>query len=777
MSSVYQPPLGTSVPFDFTTPSTPYTPPPGSAVPFTWNNSIELDVVFYDGATFEADETSPGANLQATFYEGSEDATELNPWQFQIYDGSNMVWDLAIHAATPITPAGTFITNYEGSSATSGFTRFVYIPFVLQTGVFEMDWQFSTRPIATFAPTFYEGTEFDFLSLRTQMDLTGDAPAVNYDGAEFDFLGITTKPSSPLIPTGQFLVYGEGATAVSSMQTRAGLPFIIQSGLPAWTAVPLTTCEGCNALTTTFYEGSTFIPNVIITETFAANWYDGTEQDVILATRPFFQINGIFYEGSEAYSTLATQVDLTDDGPLLNSDGSTMVWDLVQNLPWEPTFVFYAGETSLINALSTKIRLVDVFYAGEALVVNFATNPPFEPGAVFSDGATAVLHTIAAQQSLPVLIAYEGTFLAPFSIGNIPNWYIYEGSEMLSNLATQVDLTADGPLKNVDGSSMNQNVLFKPAQPIANQFPFFAGEHASSTLTIAPAVHLSAVFWGSASGFQVDFSNQTHHIDLARQCAVNQPDNYFYWKDPTVAWDALTDGGVQAIPGALATGFNTYMQVTLAVHEHLNPKPMYQGDTFGIYDFWPLLASTGEMGFGMTVLDLKFDLDIPLCYGNFIPDGNHVDAELSTIDDTSCSVDQAYDGTHMSVHMENNIQFAPRMASGEQTASTLTTFTGWFFQFWGSESMHVASNVEFSTTFYEGEFLTIAFAPLTVTFYDGATMTLPTFTTDYTVEFLEVGCLQNEFVDGELVVNPFGAPPTANIELRPYIHQIQAECF
>lgn len=662
--------------------------------------------------------------------------------QVLIYDGS--FFDANEH----ITDLGTVI-EYDGT-----------------TQVIDL----KTTAIAYLQSTFNEGTSLAS-SLATTVDLTGDADLVLYEGAEND-VTFTTHPAIP-ITTGSFPFY-DGAT----MSAPLGTTFLMQDILYEGSSVvwDLDVCIGCNSSSATFYDGSELIADVAASDTFAGFIYDGSSFSWDLATRPFWAPTFVFYDGAESVSDLATQSVLTGDAPAVAYDGSEFISDITLNPPWQPTFVFYDGAEAL-SSLATQVVIVDWMWAGDEMVSALADNPQWHPSFVFYDGATAVLPTIAAQQSLPPLIGYEGSTMSLLAVSNLDNWYIYDGSQMLSNLATQVDLTADGPLVNYDGSYQFTFFTSKPSQPLANQWPMYAGESFQSSLVIKPAAKFSVVFWGSAADLQVDFSTSTHHIDLARQCAVNQPDSYFYWKDPTVYWNALTNGGVQAIPGALATGFNTYMQVTLAVHEHLNPLPMYQGDTFGIYDFWPLLSSSGEMGFGMTVLDLKFDLDIPLCYGNFIPDGDAVNAELSTIDDTSCSVDQAYDGSSMSVFLENNIKEKTTWYEGSASFSTLTTEPALFIQFWSSESMFVASNAELKVTFMEGEFLTIAFKADSYTFFDGATMVVPTITTDYTVQFMEVGCLQNEYVPDETVPNPFGPPPTANIELRPYVHQIQAECF
>jgi len=663
-----------------------------------------------------------------------------------VYDGS------ALNANNTVTDLGTVVL-YEGS---------------------ECDTVFTTTVIAYFQPTLYEGSSAAS-SLATTVVLTGDGDWVASDGATNVFT-FTTHPAGT-ISTANIVAY-DGSYLTTPLGTTLQFSTVFSDGsTEGWGTSDLVTCPGCNSIIIDFYDGAEMDVDVAAFEDFALVIYDGSECDVTLSTFPFWSVpQTTFYDGAECDSSLSTTVVLTADGDLVNPDGAECDVTFTTNPPWNPSFVFYDGAVNTF-ALSTQYQLEPWIYDGAECDVTFTTNPQWSPSFVFYDGAEYDQATIAAQQSLPVLIAYEGTEFDIGTVSNLENWYFYEGSQFLSNLATQVDLTADGALVNPTGDWLSLALTTHPSQPFGS-LNIFTGESLTETVSAYPHASLSCIFWQDMY-LQADFSTSTHHIDLARQCAVNQPDSYFYWQNPEISWLNLTNGGVQAIPGALATGFNTYMNVTIAFRERLNPEPMYHGETFGIYDFWPLLASSGEMGFGMTVLDLKFDLDIPLCYGNFIPDGNAVNAELSQLDDTSCTVDQAYDGTCMSVFMENNVEEKTTWYVGEQTYSNLTTVPAMFVQFWSGEQMFVASNAELQTTMYEGEFLTVAFAPMQVQWYDGATMTVPTIQTDYTVQFMEVGCLQNEYVDEDAsqITNPFGAPPTANIELKPYYHQIQAECF
>jgi hypothetical protein len=666
--------------------------------------------------------------------------------QVLIYDGSS--FDANQH----LTDLGTIVLGY-GSTTT----------FNLKTTI-----------IAYMQSTFLEGSGL-VSNLATTAVLTGDGNLESYTGDELDF-NLAIHPAVPITPDA-FLFY-EGSKLDFNLAISQGLVTQINDG-SQFNIIGLVTCEGCNSSSVTFDDGAELVSNLAVTQTLDTKMYEGSGLTTVFSIYPAWrEATPVFYDGSTVSSNLATDVDLTGDGASVVYDGTALLFNLTQNLPWRPTLIAYEGSGSILLGLATKSTITNRFWSGEQLDTTLTLNPQYQPGSVFSDGATMVLPTIAARQSLPQLVVYEGSTLQPFALDALSNWYIYEGSHAVVNLATQVVFTGDHNLTFNQGETFNSSLNVSPALPLSNDWRVYTGESLNATMQIRPSVQLAVVF-AQDMYLQFDFSTSTHSIDLARQCAVAQADNTFYWKDPLVHWTNVTNHGVQTQPGALATGFNTYMNLTLAVKATLSPKPMYSGESFGVINFWPLLSSIGSMGFGMTVLDLKFDLDIPLCLGNFIPDGAEVNAELSALDDTSCSVDQAFDGSTMNVELfKLHMREATTWYQGEQAYSDLTTVPGWHVTFWDGSGMFVASNAEMQMQLAHGEFFTVEFKPWTIVFSDGASFHAPSVNTDYFVQFIEVGCLQNEYTPTTIInFDPFKAPSIANIELQPFFHQIQAECF
>lgn len=551
------------------------------------------------------------------------------------------------------------------------------------------------------------------------------------------------------------------------------------------------------------FDGTQFFwnDNIVILPTISM--FDGSEMDWSLKTTVIAYIVDILSDGSTMSWSFSTAVDLTAPNPGVFNDGSTLTYTLTINPGWHPTPVFYDGSTAN-SSLATEMQLFPTWYDGSTAAVTFTTFPPANPNPNFYDGAAVILPTIAAQQSLPTLTAYDGTSFIIGTVTNLANWYIYDGTQLLDlNLSTRSDLTAPDPGVFNDGSTLYSQLTTFPSGPLASSWVMYEGStFEPPTASTYPAVFFQVTFFQDMY-LQVDFSNQTHSFDLTKQCAVQQPDSYFYWKDPDVVWLNLTNSGTQQYPSAVTTGFSSYMNVTVAFKETLTPNPFYDGSTAGIYNFWPLLDNVGmgSFGFGMTVTNLAFTLDVPLCFGNFIPAGDAVSADLAATDDTTCTADQMYDGSTMLLKLENNQQEATVWSSGESMWSNLVVPTGWIFNFYDGSSMFVPSYVEFNPEFSTGEFLTVAFKPISVTFFDGASMTAPPPNTSYTVTFIDIGCLQNEYnpeQNASQVTGPdgiplsdtpskgllgpeyggkYGAPYTANIELQPFYHQILAECF
>jgi len=608
------------------------------------------------------------------------------------------------------------------------------------------------------------------------LDVTIGTLLPMYDGSVFTSdLVVSVQQYTP--PTTDYLILDWG---------------VISTTNPAYVANPtdyfsldLTPRAGPQSIgSVTMYSGDKMYLAWVNTNLGTVIAYDGEIASFGLVTHPTAYFAPVFKQGEVEYSNLSTTAVLTGDGDLVEYTGEVMTWALTPDIPWRPTPVFLQGET-FASSLATHQLITAWFYDATTLVSSLTTDLQWQPSFTMNDSTAMVLPTIAAQQSLPPLYFPTGEILAPFALGNLENYYFHDASALASTLSTTVDFTADGNLVFKQGEVEGFSLYISPSEPLTNQIKFLWGEKTTVSLLTTPHAEFS-VFFYAGQMLQVDFSTSTHQIDLSHQRG-GVTDSSYFWRDTDVIWMDLTVD-VQNQPGAVSYGLKSFMTVSITFQENLTPNPMLQGETFEAVKYFDFFSGSAFDGTSMT-FQLESVQDIQLCLGNFIPDGAAVSADLATVDNFSCSVDSFKDATHFDAGiLRNNIQFAPVFKEGLHMYSSLEVPTPWFFLFLDGERMFVPSNVEFSPVFYDGEFLSLEFKPDTYIFLDSTKMTLPTFTTDYTVTFVETGCLSNTYVNQQATpvipgiisipgIEPYRAPASANIELRPFYHQILAECF
>jgi hypothetical protein len=170
-----------------------------------------------------------------------------------------------------------------------------------------------------------------------------------------------------------------------------------------------------------------------------------------------------------------------------------------------------------------------------------------------------------------------------------------------------------------------------------------------------------------------------------------------------------------------------------------------------------------------------------LCKGFFIPNGNNIQVELTDVLDESCYVDRIYTGEKLGTVLCNFCNVSHRNYSGEYADAALTVNKPWELLAWGGEHFEIGS---LSTTVKLGGLNPTDGSDVYIKFYEpdwigaeGQTATI-SIEFDVQVEFVDDGCLENEYIymneDGDPIPEKFTPVP---IELYPYQHDIKARCF
>lgn len=118
------------------------------------------------------------------------------------------------------------------------------------------------------------------------------------------------------------------------------------------------------------------------------------------------------------------------------------------------------------------------------------------------------------------------------------------------------------------------------------------------------------------------------------------------------------------------------------------------------------------------------------------------------------------------------------MYTGETMFADFVYTTGWSLNAYEGATFQVIFNEIPVRGGYEGSTMDLRFFEPDWIGADGATMTLGNLVTEYDVKFVEIGCLDNEYVpqteNGDPDYSKFNPVP---VELDTFYHELKAICF
>jgi hypothetical protein len=240
-------------------------------------------------------------------------------------------------------------------------------------------------------------------------------------------------------------------------------------------------------------------------------------------------------------------------------------------------------------------------------------------------------------------------------------------------------------------------------------------------------------------------------------------------------------GGPPAHARYWGCGLECEIRVDLKTLPVLHPVGAFDGPSMSIVDQIVLQVAPFYVGTNATLECMVVDYtNIKLCPGNFIPDGDHADIEFLYTYPECGIVYKVYDGARIDCYLSAHYGFFLPSYDGPYMYCNLFVpepVDIWHLNAYDGPFMRV-SNPEFDPKAYDGAATYFEFAPDRYFAYDGAFCTVTKLTLDYNVEFLESGCLDNEFVpttpEGYLDYSKFNPVP---VELDYFEHSVLAHCF
>lgn len=676
---------------------------------------------FSDGAVFVPNIAFINTYLPVTFDTGAEVTFNLNTvpniFPQPAWDGASFAADITQSAIALISAQAL-----EGSEVVS---------FNLSTQI---------NPNLEFD----EGSEFT-------LDLTTRA-SINFPGTEADdgaALGFYLQ-SAITIP----------ATAWEGAEGFCDLTTLINQGMPA-------EADDGAELTFLLYnvpgffleadDGAETVAGLSASYALEASASAGAELIADITPNPNVPFSLDFYAGSEGIADLATTTTFSfeaDDGGELTSVitfNPAIPWPLTQG--WEG-----AETTAFLNAGAQNFILYG--YEGAEFTGDFTPAPSPAITFQFLEGAEASV-TISIAQNLGNFNFLDGSEVNIGFVDTDPLIYAYDGAETFCDLATENTFAFD----IYDGGIGSLDIELHPSSGMGNFVAFSGSELNFGALATLISASL-AVRFNAGYVVRADIDSSTD-FDLTTDACCGP-------RDETGAY---IDIGLAEFPSQTYSGYKQIFTVDLSCRPRFAVN-FADGSTFTSKDYSAYFSfEFSDGGFGNFQTDQ--DIKIRLCKGNFIPDGDNIVVELTTTDIEDCEVNFAYAGATLELVLENNVQEAPQMYDGANFYVDITLPNGLYFNFWDGAALTIHNfPAEMSVNMGDGSGVNFTFAPELWQANEGAIATCGGLSTDYNVEFLEVGCLDNEFVP----VNANGDPEPnlariTPMELDPYYHEIKARCF
>lgn len=491
-----------------------------------------------------------------------------------------------------------------------------------------------------------------------------------------------------------------------------------------------------------------FLPDITV------SMFDGEELRVTLQDHPAAIIAPSYYDGE----TVTLGLDL----PLRATayDGEY----LSVNLQDHPAAIiaprYYDGETT---ALTLYVPDRYVAYDGEYLTAALDIPPQPAMELRYYEGETSSA-SLSVAFSLGTVRPYDGESIGAIDLGFTGIYAAFDGEIAEADLSTQPTFSAELG----DGESTAVSLMSFPSEPIG-VLRFYDGEVGTTSMTTLRAVTLyPTVIAGDPVQFDVNATNR-RNFELGTSCCL--PCNAA-GPELDIRLDYATDANVSSNQ----IGDCTTMSVELTTLKRFSFS-FTDGEYFHGNDpnyLGGLSIADGEWSSAPTV-SLQ-DYNFALCPGNLIPDGDYTFIELATTYDATCYADMLYDGETMSVDLAQEMRPTPREYDGERMDFDLYVNPIMTLLAYDGEVCRV-SNPEFSPTYQDGEVMQFRFYEANYEGADGEEMTFD-IQTRYFVEFLENGCLDNEYIpaneNGDADMDRFRSVP---IELDYFSHNIKARCF
>lgn len=469
------------------------------------------------------------------------------------------------------------------------------------------------------------------------------------------------------------------------------------------------------------------------------------------------------YTGESLHTSLTTTASLSVNASTGEWFSPVVEWHAASYMAMP-----YSDGGALSVVLNTKQehRFSTELIMGEAFEASLTL--PNRPDLVITvfTGETALLPVISIAASFGAVVFHDGPMLVAQSMDTVSNYAAADGQTFTASFQAVPSFPATAS----DGVTLRATLDTRLPASLSCQF-WDGNTFLFPTMALMVSTLLRVTF---CDGVFIEASEDTSTTSYDLEGPPSYPNRLQWWLDmnqfefidmrPSFQWNSG--------PGIVVTA-------------DLQTRPRFQisvstGESFVMdrgYDYMEIVAHAGIGARPQTFLYIEPTIN--LCYPNVFPNTDAMEVELD-FDEETCYADFLYDGAHLRGALSCIHTVAPVWwHEGARMTFDLSIYDLWRVRFWAGERIDLYLGIvpAFPTQVSVGESVKFTFQEPTAEVFVGESLELD-LTITFEVEFLEQGCLDNEYrymtPNGDEEVEKFN--PVA-VELEPYSHEIKARCF
>lgn len=432
-----------------------------------------------------------------------------------------------------------------------------------------------------------------------------------------------------------------------------------------------------------------------------------------------------------------------------------------------------SGEVTSVS-LATTQRIRQDILVGESAILRGLWLPE-RPGIEvnFGQGESASIVDLKCALGLGEIKFCDGVVGVVNEVAALPQYQAGSGESLgLETISVRSTVGAQG----FDGQTANASLDTRQAEALSIRF--FTGEELQSERPyVQKRAYLDITFF---EGLCVECSEETATTSYDLADAPTRIET-LEWFNSGESWPLEFLDGPPSWNYGSGTGIVASAELSTRARFAFN---FFTGEHFHTergYEFTDIDIQSGAVTTRATEW-FYVEPRINLCYPNVIPNGDNVEVELDWREDTCyADADYAYAGESARASLSANKRFYPApWTVGEVMTLDLSLRELWRLQVWTGQRMSfdLATTVLFApAAFRTGESFKGTLEELTALAYTGQSVSA-SLEISYYVEFLETGCLENEYVPVDENGDPMPEKATTVcMEGIEFSHDIKARCY